>query len=590
VVALVVPLAALAYGPAGQPPAANPPAALPAAGPEAPPTWAFLQPPLPDQATSCRTAEPASDGLVKVALFGQESRSCPVADVEGGIVTMNDLATALVAVHEKRTDGAAGKTDATAIVKRLVDVRLVVLEAQAMGIDELPEVVKQLQSARAAAARDVLKEDVIRQVKPDPKEVERIYRDAVREWKLTSVLFTKLSDAKALAAAAAQGKGFDGLAKQAVADKKAVGGDAGQWVSADKLVLAVVTEILKTKMGAVTKPVQVQDGWAVIQVAEVRYPENPEARGRAEGIARVEAQKKALKAYYEALVKRHAKIDEKLLRKLDYEAPKPGLAELKKDKRVLVQFQGEPPITVGEFSTKLEEQFYHGVQSAIAQKKLNRAKLTTIDEVVAPRVVAMEAKRLGVEKTEAYRRQIEAAETQILFGAWVQKAVIPDVKVDEPAVRGYYDSHKADFTYPAFYRLESIGFVKQKDAEAAAAKLRSGTDFKWLNANADGKLPHGRDSEAPGGVLSAKGMPAALAKALDGAKSGDYRVYAPSAEQSYAVHVLEVIPAREQPFEEARGAIVEKIFGEQLQRTMEDWLVKLRKAHQVKVFLVRIGS
>lgn len=584
--ALVAPVAGLAYGPAAKAPAAKPPAA----GPEGPPTWAFLRPPLPDQATTCRAAEPAPDGLVKVPLFGVESKACPVADVEGGILTLNDLATALVAAHEKRTEGAASKTDATAILNRLVDVRLVVLEAQAMGIDELPEVARQLENARASAARDVLKLDVLRQVKPDPKEADRLYRDAVREWRLTSVLFAKQSDANAFAAAAAKGKDFDALAKQAVAEKKAKGGEAGQWVAADKLVPTVVAEIQKTKIGAATKALRVQDGWAVIQVGEVRYPENAEAREKAEATARLEAQKKALKSYYDGLVKRYAKIDEKLLKKLDYEAPKPGFAELKKDKRVLVQFQGGPPITVGEFTAKLEEQFYHGVGSAIAQKKLNKAKLTTIDEMVAPRVVALEAKRLEVEKTDEYKRQLEAAETQVLFGAWVSKAVIPDVKVDEAAVRKHYDSHKADFTYPAFYKMESIGFERQKDAEAAVAKLRSGTDFKWLNANADGKLPHGRDSEAPGSVVSAKGMPAALVKALDGAKSGDYRVYAPSAEQAYAVHLVEVIPAREQPFEEARQGIVEKQFGEQLQKTMEDWLAKLRKAHKVQVFLVRIGS
>ena len=79
------------------------------------------------------------------------------------------------------------------------------------------------------------------------------------------------------------------------------------------------------------------------------------------------------------------------------------------------------------------------------------------------------------------------------------------MKLDEPTVRKYYDTHKADYTLPAFYKLESIGFATQKDAEAAVAKLRSGTDFKWLNANADGKLPPGKDTERPSGVSQREG-------------------------------------------------------------------------------------
>ncbi len=66
------------------------------------------------------------------------------------------------------------------------------------------------------------------------------------------------------------------------------------------------------------------------------------------------------------------------------------------------------------------------------------------------------------------------------------------MKLDEAKVRKYYEDHQADYTLPAFYKLESIGFATQKDAEAAVAKLRSGTDFKWLNANADGKLAAGQ--------------------------------------------------------------------------------------------------
>jgi parvulin-like peptidyl-prolyl isomerase len=177
-----------------------------------------------------------------------------------------------------------------------------------------------------------------------------------------------------------------------------------------------------------------------------------------------------------------------------------------------------------------------------------------------------------------------------VFGAFVKKVVLPSVKLDEPTVRKYYDTHQADYAIAAFYKLESIGFGSQKAAEAAVSKLRSGTDFKWLNANAEGKLAPGQESERPNGVISSKAMTPAFAKAMEGAKTGDYRVYAAPNDQFYAVHVLNVTPPSAQPYDEVREAIVQKLYGEAVQKSIEDWIGKLRKAHPVHVYLSKVGA
>ncbi len=130
------------------------------------------------------------------------------------------------------------------------------------------------------------------------------------------------------------GKPFDALAAQAVADKKAKGNELGQFVDRSKLIDSVLAAVEKTAVGKTTPPVKVTGGWAVIEVEGVRYPENAKARAEAEQKSLALQQKKALKAFYDGLVKKYASIDEKLLKKLDFESAKPGFAELKGDKRV----------------------------------------------------------------------------------------------------------------------------------------------------------------------------------------------------------------------------------------------------------------
>jgi hypothetical protein len=109
---------------------------------------------------------------------------------------MDDLAAGLAGMHEGQASGArGGKQDPTTIVNRLVDAKLVVMEGEAMGIDELPEVKEGLKAAEESIAREMLKEQVLRGVQPDPAEVKRLFEDKVREYQLQSILFPRESDA-----------------------------------------------------------------------------------------------------------------------------------------------------------------------------------------------------------------------------------------------------------------------------------------------------------------------------------------------------------------------------------------------------------
>ena len=158
---------------------------------------------------------------------------------DGAAVTLDDLAEAL----GRRARGArgkqqAGKQDPTAIVNRLVDAKLVVMEADAMGIDDLPEVKEGVKAAEESIGREMLKERVLADVQPDPAEVDRLYKEKVREWKLQSVLFAREDDAKAMAKAA-QGRQEVRRARRQGASptRRPRGTSPGQFVHASKLVL-----------------------------------------------------------------------------------------------------------------------------------------------------------------------------------------------------------------------------------------------------------------------------------------------------------------------------------------------------------------
>jgi parvulin-like peptidyl-prolyl isomerase len=570
--------AIVAAMPANAPTGAPTPAAGAASGAGAEGSFAYL------------TRDGAS---VKVPLFSPESENVAVARVEDETIALSDLTRALAAAHGGMDSSAsrAGKRDFTAILDRLIEVRLVVTEAREMGIDELPEVKKAVADFETATGQELLKARVTAGVKADPKEVARAYRNAVREWKVKSVLFGGELEAKQHGPKLKeQPKAFDAVAKQLVAEKKAKGSGEGGYLPRDSMLPQVRAALEKLKVGEVSAPVRVPDGFAVMQLMEIRHPDDPKAKAEAERASIQGRQVKALSEYYAGLVKRYAKVDRALLKAVDYHAKKPGLEALKKDQRVLAQIEGGKPITVGELTAEIMAGFFHGVDRAAKEKKINPKKTEIFDGLLAQRVVPMQVAAEKIPETAEFKRRVADYRTGILFSKFIEKAVAPTVKAGEDEARKYHAEHRKDFMYPTFYKLESVAFSKVKDAEGAVQKLRSGTDFKWLNANAEGQIPPAKRKLAIEGTLAATALPKEIAAALAGAKKGDYRLHAGPESQYYAIRVIDVVGATEQPFEKVRDDIMQRLENEGITSGVKRWAAIIRKARKVEVYITRIGS
>src|SRR5262249_22357536 len=247
--------------------------------------------------------------------------------------------------------------------------RVGLAEAHEMGLDELPEFKADIVAFEEMSVRQFVQQRAIKDVKPDPAQVERSFRDMVRAWKIRSALCAKEEDATAFSLAARGGGRFDELAKQAVAAKKAEGDLQPQILTQKTRMLPVVERAVKElDQGKASRPLRVEKGWAVLIVDEIRYPENAEARGTAESQSRGVQGAVALRRYYDQMVRKYAKIDEKLLKKLDFEAPRPGFAALEKDKRVMVRIEGDAPLTVADLAAAYRKSYFHGVEQAIKEK------------------------------------------------------------------------------------------------------------------------------------------------------------------------------------------------------------------------------
>jgi hypothetical protein len=546
-------------------------------------------------APACRT-ERVDGQLVRAPLFSADSQECPVANVAGDVIVLGELAQALEAGHlnmpRRRAAAAKPDMDFRPALDRLIASRLVVLEAREMGLDEAPDFTSAVSDYRASRLRAMLQREAARRAKPDPAEVERLYRETVREWKVKSILLEKEDAAKAFEAALKAGGSFDALSKRYIAEKKAKGDAKAEFVPPKHMLPEVREALEKAKPGTPTGLIKVPAGWVVMRIDGARYPPNDKAaraEARSRSLARVE--QKMVRDFYLSLVKKHATVDEALLKKLDFEAGGvKGFEALLADKRTVVAIRGEAPITVGDLTREVSMKFFHGLEGPIQQKRVNRQKEEAFEKLLGSRLFAKEAAARKLDQRLDFRREMAEYERGLAFNTFIEKVIAPDVKVTEADALGYYEEHKAEFTAPQMYKLDGFAFATTKEAQAALDKLKGGTDFTWLRSSAPGQLPpEKRSLQFDGATLSATALPADLAKALTGVRSGEYRLYAPRAGEVYVIRVVEQIPPAPQPYVDAREKIAKSLFNRKLTDAMGEYAAKLRKAQPVDVLITRVS-
>lgn len=531
--------------------------------------------------------------VIETTVFAADQK-LPVINGKKTVATVNDESITLNEFNQEVSSLKTGKSaegkkgTESELLRRLINTKLIIQEARKIGLDELPEVKNMVDVFSRIALRELLAERQLKDVKADEKEVEKIYRELVKEWKIKSVMFEKEDAAKKMEGEIKEGKSFDEVARKVVSGGAAKGGEESNYLSRKDLLPQVAETVSKMEAGSVSPIIPVGSGFVILKVEDIRYSESEEAREMAKRGALVLKKEGVLKNYNDALIKKYVKLDKKILDGIDFEAKEPGFQKLLEDKRVVAEIQGEKPITVGELTDNLRQQLYHGVESAIESKRLNEKKTPVLDEMLYKRVFRKEALRLGIDKTEVYKNKVKDYENSVIFGAFIQKALVPDIKFEEEDLKTFYNDHIKDYTFPEMTKINSLVFRKREPAEKALEKLRKGTDFQWLMENAEGQIDKNDSKDVwnfEGKFLTIRDLPEGVRKSVSGAKPGDFRLYESPEGYFYVLAIQDVVPALPQPFEEAKKKIAKIVFDDKLKKAVEEWAEKLRAVSDVKVYL-----
>ena len=243
-------------------------------------------------------------------------------------------------------------------------------------------------------------------------------------------------------------------------------------------------------------------------------------------------------------------------------------------------------------SEALRKKFFHGTEKAAAKKRINNRKLEVLEGILDRRAVRMEALRQGIETSEAYKEIVGDYQNSVLFGVFLEKVIRPGILLEEKEFKEYYEKHTGEFSSPEMMRIDGLIFQKKELAEEAVRKLKGGTDFSWLRANAEGIVDDKAEEylKFDGSLLAIDALPEDLQKIVSGAKPGEFRIYESPEGYFYVLSLRDVFPPKPQPYEEARGKIVGEVIDGKTKREVEEYAAKLRKSYPVKIFLKSPGS
>ena len=541
------------------------------------------------QATAPAPEKTPGEATIRInaPIFSSRFSSIPLVSVNDDVITMEDLKKALGTVHEAATEGkTVPRKDLLMLLKRLTNVKLIIQEAREMGLDKLEENKKGFDDFTTETLRETLLQLQVKNVKAPDADVEKLYAEQNREWRLKSLIMPRKEDIDVFDAALKKGGSFDELYAAAITDKKGIaGGKLDEFVSRTS-VDAKLQEVLDgMKPGQVSAALPLEQGSVFYRLEEVRVKEDPEQRAAVRQELDKKARVKALEEYKAGLIKSIVTLDKKLYDKLTYDVSKAQFDKLLKDKRVVAKIKGGESITVSELTKVLESKFFHGIERALQNKKVGLEKDKVYDEILTTRLFTMEVKSRRIADTEEFQTRIKAYTDKVLFNEFISRVIRDDIKVTLDELKAFHKTHGAEYTTPGGYRLDAIAFEDTKKAELALDKLRAGTDFKWYKDNAEGQLSVSKEyfDIFNGTPLAMTSFSDKLKKVISGSASGDYRIFN-DGKVNYVVAVLEAVKPEVLPYNVVEESIKERVFYDKLNQGLEEWAGKLRKTSEVVIY------
>jgi parvulin-like peptidyl-prolyl isomerase len=549
---------------------------------------------------------PSSAKVEQVPLFSEKYGQTPVAMVNDDPITLEEFAEQLVTMHsDMGQPGTQEKKNFTALLDRMIGIKLIVQEAVNIGLDKTSSAQKQMEDFALKKLITQLIGSQLRNLEPDQGKVEEIYRQMALEAKLASYKFQNQADAQTLLDQHKAGGDFTKLARAMVESGKAEGGDKPEeYIKLKDLLPNVAQAVFTMEIGKVSEIFKTDMAYMIFKLEDRRPYEDPEARSQAEQMVMQQLAGEKQAKYLQELEDKYVTPDKEAEELLDFEKimqERPGakaseiFAKLRTEQRPLATIKnngGTAVITVAEIVKDLEATFYHGTEQPIAPKETNTKKDAIIQDKLLKIIGPIEAKKTGIDTSKEYLSAVKKFREKLLFDVFMNRVVLPSVKVSQEEARKYYNENIGAYSTPLMLKMKSLAFIDEKRAQDALKKLKAGSDFKWVSSNVTGLAADDdkRMLNFGGSLLAITSLPDDLQKMVANARSGDMFLYKDPDNLFYVLVVETAFPPQAKSYEEAQNDAAKVVYGRKIKDALDDYERRLKEVYETEIFLVNENS
>jgi hypothetical protein len=533
---------------------------------------------------------------VQATLATDNAGSKVLARVDNVTITQAEFNREIASLHtamseEKKDMETAPAIDFPGVMERLINLRLLILEARQIGLDTQPEFTKAMDDYR----RQQIKQKVLRdQIENNPvtaedDEVQTLYKRLAREFSLSTLIFKNEADA-VKAVADIQTDGFEKTVETLKGNKGVEMNLEADFIPLKELLPNIGQTVIDMNKGDVSSIFKAKDGYMLFQVAEINATEDSEVMEEALSVVKQRRAAEIKSAFLDGLVDQYAQIDEKLLAEIDFSPAGIPLEEMREDNRPLailtVPKQDEAVFAVSDLLTAMEDKYYHGLEQARQTKQLNAAKATVLRTRLKTVLLLSEAKRLDVEQDPDFVKLMTDYEKRMLFSEMIKTVIGPDVTFTKEELDQYYADNQSDFSSPKMYRLSSIPFKTVEDAEQTVDMLLGGADFGWLSKNAPGQLKSEQAdlTRMLNRVVGLSGMTPEAREVIEKLSAKQAGWYKNSDGTIHVVYVDSIIAPQVQPLDAVLVDIQKKVFRQNVSIAINEYAKEVRKHYEVEIY------
>ena len=392
-------------------------------------------------------------------------------------------------------------------LQTLIDREVLLLEANERGLQRDEEVLAKLAKRETKALADAMfRRNVTAKVSVTEDDIEKAYARPGWGEKVTTmeIFVPNQEQARQVQALLAQGEDFAEVGRQFAADPY-YGMNTGEirrlayspFDSPPSLVQAVFA----LPEGGVTEPLPLHGGFTIAKVAERRRAELVEVEDGIRKALSDEQQKQLRESYL-----RHLKWD------LDTVFDAEGMDIVVGVLRGAIRYAD-----LDETQRQRPVYAFEGLQMDVAEvleavrpsgRLWPEASVASVNEKLSEshfptRLMAHDARRKGLDKTEAFARSHELALGNLMLMKLREQTLAEAPAPTEDELLAFYEEHKHRFRSPPHAQLEEILLETPGEARQIAAQIEAGAEWSELarahsrRRNAEDGLLYVSQSQAP---------------------------------------------------------------------------------------------